>query len=172
MEEQRNVRAGALADFITAAILVIVGLYFFVEAFNMPRLEARRVHPLTIPGLVPMALGVTLTGLALLLGFRAFRLMDRSSLQALLALVWSREAQKAAAACATVLAFVLVLIGHMPFWLASMIFIFAFIVVLEIFLSDEPVSMVRSLAWAAGTAVVGGGAIYLLFAQIFLVRLP
>jgi hypothetical protein len=172
MEEQQNARASALADFIMAAILVVVGLYVFIEAFNMPRLEARRVHPLTIPGLVPMALGAALVGLALLLGIRAYRLTDRGSAAALLAVLRTKAAARAAAAGGLVLAFTLLLIGHMPFWLASMLFIFGFIIVLEVFVTDEPNPLLRTMFWAAATALVCGGGIYLLFAQIFLVRLP
>lgn len=172
MEEQQNARASALADFVMAAILVVVGLYVFIEAYNMPRLEARRVHPLTIPGLVPMGLGAALIGLALLLGIRAFRLTDRSSGAALLAVLRTKAAGRAAAAGGMVLIFALLLIGNMPFWLASMLFIFGFIIVLEVFVTDEPLALARTALWAAATAVVCGGGIYLLFAQIFLVRLP
>ncbi len=172
MEEQRNAPANALADAITAAILALVGIYVFVEAYNMPRLEARRINPLTIPGLVPMGLGIALVVLALMLGYRALRLTDRTSLSDLLARLRSRESARAAASTGLVLVFVLLLIGNMPFWLASMLFIFAFVLTLEVILSDEPVPLLRSALWGAGTAVVFGGAIYLLFAQIFLVRLP
>lgn len=172
MEEQQNVRANGLADLITAVVLAIVGLYVFIEAYNMPRLEARRINPLTIPGLVPMALGVALVALALLLGFRALKLTDRTAIADLLALFRTREASRAAAAAGLVLVFTLLLIGNMPFWLASMLFIFAFVIVLEVFLAAEPVPLVRSVLWGAATAIVCGGAIYVLFAQIFLVRLP
>lgn len=172
MQEERSGQTNALADLVTAVVLVGAGLFVFVEAYNMPRLEGRRIEPLTIPGLVPMGLGAALVILALLLAYRAFRAVDRSSLPALLSILSSRAAIRAAVAGLAILVLTLGMIGHMPFWLASMIFIFGFIILLEVFLSDEPVPLLRSAAWAAVTAVVAGGGIYMLFAQIFLVRLP
>jgi hypothetical protein len=41
-----------------------------------------------------------------------------------------------------------------------------------VFVTDEPNPLLRTMFWAAATALVCGGGIYLLFAQIFLVRLP
>ncbi|HUH76670.1 MAG TPA: hypothetical protein VLZ53_04845, partial [Devosia sp.] len=60
----------------------------------------------------------------------------------------------------------------LPFWAASMIFIFAFIVTYELVLTDRPEPVMRSLIWAVLTAVSAGAGIYYMFATIFLVRLP
>lgn len=172
MEQERSGGASALADLITAVLLVGAGVFIFLEAYNMPRLEARRIEPLTIPGLVPMALAAALVILAAMLAWRSVRTVDRSSWPDLLSILRSREALRAGAAGLAILILSLVMIGRMPFWLASMLFIFGFIILLEVFLSDEPVPLLHSAAWAAVTAIVAGGGIYLLFAQIFLVRLP
>lgn len=172
MAEQSSARAGALADLITSVFLAGVGIIVFVNAYQMPRLEQRNVHPLTVPGLVPMMLGGVLVVLSLLLAYRSFRNTDSESMRELMALLRSREAARAAAGAGLVLLFVLVLIGKMPFWAASALFIFAFIIVLEVFLDDEPPKLVRSVIWALLTASIASAAIYYLFAQIFLVRLP
>jgi divalent metal cation (Fe/Co/Zn/Cd) transporter len=167
MAEQSSARAGALADLITSVFLAGVGIFIFVNAYQMPRLEQRNVHPLTVPGFVPMMLGGVLVVLSLLLAYRSFRNTNSESMRELMALLRSREAARAAAGAGLVLLFVLVLI-----WAASALFIFAFIIVLEVFLDDEPPKLVRSLIWALLTASIASAAIYYLFAQIFLVRLP
>lgn len=172
MSDQSSVRASALADLITSVILTGVGVFVFINAYQMPRLEQRNVHPLTVPGLVPMLLGGVLVVLALLLAYRAFRLTNAESWPALLGHLRSPEAARFAAGISLVLIFVLVLLGRMPFWMATALFIFAFILVLEVFLDDEPPRLMRSVIWALLTAVVASAAIYYLFAQIFLVRLP
>ena len=61
IEEQER-KARAKADLVAAIIFVVLGLFVFYEAFTMDRLEARRIEPASIPGLVPMILGA---GLAL-----------------------------------------------------------------------------------------------------------
>ena len=64
----------ARADLITAFVLVGLGLVIFYLSWTMPRLEARHVHPATIPGLVPLFLSVALTLCGALLGLRSWRI--------------------------------------------------------------------------------------------------
>jgi putative tricarboxylic transport membrane protein len=70
------------------------------------------------------------------------------------------------------LVFTLGLMGRMPFWLAAGLFIFAFIVLFETVLADEPKPLISSLLWALSIAILGGGGVYYVFERIFLVRLP
>lgn len=162
----------ARADLVTAIVLIAVGLFLFYESYSMPRMEARNIHPLTIPGLVPMALSLALAALGALLAYRSWRIKAPHGWSELFALFGSMQAARVAAGMALVLIFVLGLIGHMPFWAASMIFIAVTVLVMEVVLTREPVPLMRSLFWALATAVVCGGGIYYLFAVIFLVRLP
>lgn len=168
--DEQSVRARA--DLLTAIVLVAFGLFLFYESFSMPRLEARRVHPSTIPGLVPMLLSAVLTGLGVLLGIRSWRIEAPGGWRGLMRVVTSMQAARVLAATFLVLVFALGLVGWLPFWAASIIFIFTFVLTMEILLSDQPVPLARSVFWGLVTAVVCGGGIYYLFAEIFLVRLP
>lgn len=159
------------ADLITAIVIVLVGLFVFYEAFTMSRLEARRIQPATIPGLVPMILGFALTVLGAMLAVDAWR-KRTGSWGDLLALFGTMQAARVMTALGLFLVFTLVLIGWLPFWAASMVFIFTFIMSMDLVLTSEPLPVLRSTFWALVTAVVCGGGIYYLFARIFLVRLP
>lgn len=162
----------ARADLVTAVVLVALGLFLFYESYTMPRLEARRIQPMTYPGLVPMALSAALTGLGLMLGIRAWKIRAPGGWTALLNLFGSMQAARVMAAVLLVLVYTLGLMGRMPFWAASMSFITVFILTMEVLLTDRPQPFLRSLFWALATALICGGGIYYLFARIFLVRLP
>lgn len=162
----------ALADLMIALVLVALGLAVFYLSYTMPRLEARRIHPSTIPGLVPIMLGAGLVVLSGLLAWRSSRILAPGGWRELLRALSSLVALRVLAAMALVLVFTLVLIGWLPFWAASMVFIFAFVLTFEVFLSDAPQPLARSTFWAGLTAVAFGGGIYLIFSKMFLVRLP
>jgi putative tricarboxylic transport membrane protein len=162
----------ARADLITAIVLVILGIAVLYASVTMDRLEVRRIHPSTIPGLVPMFLGAALTVCGTLLALRSWRLQTSGSGAALVRALLSWQAVRVLAILALALVFTLGLMGRMPFWLAAGIFIFAFIVLFETILADEPKPLVSTLLWAVGIAAVGGGGIWYVFERIFLVRLP
>lgn len=162
----------ARADLITSVLLIGLGLAVFYFSFTMDRLEVRRINPATIPGLVPMILGGALTLCGALLAWRSWRIQTPGSGAALLRVFVSWQAVRVAAVLGLALVFTLVLMGRMPFWLAAGIFIFAFIVLFETVLADQPRPLTATLLWAIGIATVGGGGIYYVFERIFLVRLP
>lgn len=170
--EEQERKARAKADLVTAIILVLLGLFVFYEAFTMDRLEARRIEPASIPGLVPMILGAGLALTGTMLAIRSARIEASGGWRALMAMLGTLSAARAGAALFLIFLFTLVLIGSMPFWAASMIFIVAYVLVFEVVLTDAPVPWVRSLLWALATAIVAGGGIYYLFSNVFLVRLP
>ena|SRR5690554_2316624 len=170
-EEKGGVRARA--DIVGAIVLVCLGLLVFYFSYTMPRLEARGIHPTTIPGLVFMMLGAALAVLGVMLGVSAWKASAAGgSWSAFFRLFWTLEAARVVAAFALVLLYTLVFVGWLPFWAASMVFLFLFIVTMEIFLTAGEVSVLRAIFWAAATAIFAGGGIYYLFAQVFLVRLP
>lgn len=162
----------ARADLITAVVLVGLGLVVTYLSWTMPRLEVRRIHPATIPGLVPIILGVMLTLCGGLLWLRSWRLEAQGGWRGLAVLFTTQQVRRVLAVLALALVYTLVLVGWLPFWAASMIFIFGFIVLFEVYLTDTPIPLWRSVLWALAIAIAGGGGIYLAFARIFLVRLP
>lgn len=160
------------ADLITSILLIAIGIWVFYMSYEMPRLEARRVHPSTIPGLVPMVLGAGLALCGALLGWRSYKASAEGGWSGLVDLFKTMTVARVAAGMVLVGVFALGLVGWLPFWAAAMVFIFAFVVTFELILTDAPVPLVRSLIWALITAVGAGGGIYYLFAKVFLVRLP
>lgn len=170
--EREETAVRARADLLTAIVLVVLGLAIFYLSWTMPRLEARRVHPATIPGLVPMFLSAGLVICGALLAWRSARIDSAGGWRGLLAVFGTRETQRVLVVLALALIHTLVLVGWLPFWAAAMTFIFAFIMVFETWLADTPGNPVSTLLWAIGIAVLGGGGIYYVFERIFLVRLP
>nr|WP_314256104.1 tripartite tricarboxylate transporter TctB family protein [uncultured Devosia sp.] len=162
----------ARADFITAVILVALGIAVTYASWTMDRLEVRRINPATIPGLVPLILGMALTLCGSLLLVRSWKLSAPGSGASLIRLMFSWTALRVLVVLGLALIFTLGLMGRVPFWLASGLFIFAFIMLFETVMADTPKPLVPALLWAMGIAAVGGGGTYYVFERIFLVRLP
>lgn len=160
------------ADLITAIVLIGLGVVVAYLSWTMDRLEVRRIHPSTIPGLVPFVLGLALTLCGTLLAVRSFRLDGKGGGAALMALLVSWQSVRVLAVLALALVYTLGLVGRMPFWLASALFIFSFITLFETVLADRPGSLPRTLVWALIVALGAGLGIHYVFGQIFLVRLP
>jgi putative tricarboxylic transport membrane protein len=170
--EPDNHAVRARADVLTAIALVVLGLVIFYFSWTMPRLENRHIHPATIPGLVPICLSMALTICALLLLWRSLRIDAPGGWHGLAALFTTKQALRVLVILGLALIHTLVLVGWLPFWAAAMLFIFAFVLIFETWLTDGPVNPLSSLLWAIGIAIVGGGGIYYVFERIFLVRLP
>ena len=162
----------ARADLIIAAVIVGLGIAVTYASWMMPRLEERRIHIASVPGLVPFLLGVALTVCGVLLLVRSLRMEAAGSWRALFGLIPTLGGARVVAVIALALTFTLGLVGWLPFWAAAMTFVFAFILIFETWLTTEPVPLLRSFVWAAVIAVCTGIGVYVVFARIFLVRLP
>lgn len=159
-----------LADRLVAAVLMVFGAAQFWGGFTMDRLEIRKIHPASIPGLLPMFLGVAMFVLALIV-YRVGTSPDSSG-----------EVDDDAFSAAELRRFIgvsllagvyaLVLVGHLHFWLASALFVFSFIAVTEYTRLSDSVARWRVLPLTLLVAVVVTGAITVLFEKGFLVRLP
>ena len=168
---QRNL---VRADLATGIVLVALGLAVVAEALAMPRFELRRIDPWTVPGLVPGLIGIVLAVLGAVLALRSA--LD----PALRAPAVDGEApgERRASLVRLVgclglcLVYAIWMIGNLPFWLATGLFVFAFVVAFEWQPSDawrrRGTKLVAALLVAAGAAVV----VTLLFQRLFLVRLP
>lgn len=153
------------ADMITAAVLVVIAFWMMIGGYRMDRLEVRQIHPASIPGLVPMILGILLLICAALLFGRA-RAGDAG--QAIDfgqagRLIWT------AVLC---VGYAVVLIGNMPFHLATFLFIAAFVAVFTWGRDDGTARRLRRIAIAVLTGAIASALISALFLYGFLVRLP
>ncbi len=188
------------ADFVTSLFLIAFGTGLLWGALAMPRFEQRKIDPLSVPGIVPGFLAVVLLILAVFVlirsirqgGYRLGRAAevpaagpsdDAAAAEADDTVTEDPEAEdvgrglfspangRMLLALAMGLIYAVGLVGAMPFWLATFIFVTAFIVVFEWH------RWRRDLLWLmAVTAILQGAAIAaavtLIFQELFLVTLP
>lgn len=158
-------------DLWFSAFLVVLAAGIVVESWRMPRLGHLGVHPMSAPGLTPGLLGLVLLALALALLLRSVR--QRRLATGDTAEAAAEEAEPGAMGRTLVtlglcLGYALGFVGRVPFWLATGLFVMAFVGWFG-FERDRPV---RSLLIAAVMAVLTATAVTLLFQRVFLVRLP
>ncbi len=158
----------ALADRLTAVVLFLLGLALLSGGYTMDRLEIRQIHPASIPGLVPMILGVLLALCAALLFLSSYKPADRNAALVLSGGSWVRLGLTAGL-CTL---YALGLVGTLPYAWATFLFASAF----ALLFSFPPQGRRRAQAIAVLAALVLGAGVALgsslLFAELFLVRLP
>lgn len=163
------------ADLKDAAGWIALGVAILVGSITMDRLEAQNINPVTVPGLLPGLLGIAMILLGGTLGVRSLRLGAlRQRLPA--ATAHDREQRRRVwIAVALCVGYGVVLIGHgIPFWLASSIYVTASILVFRRISRDPAERRLGVRAWVQAIVIgVGSSAVtWLVFEQIFLVRLP
>jgi putative tricarboxylic transport membrane protein len=155
------------ADRLAAVVFFALGLAMAYGGFVMDRLEIRQIHPASIPGLVPMILGIALMGCAILLALGADKDDDRAAQSPDIS--WN-DLFITLAICAV---YALGMVGRVPFGIATALFITAFS---GWFLWPAAGATASAkIKIAAGVVVFGiavSAAISLLFRYAFLVRLP
>ncbi|KKB76283.1 hypothetical protein VW29_20310 [Devosia limi DSM 17137] len=160
------------ADLLMAIVFIILSAAVLYGSWTMDRLEVRRIHPMTVPGLVPGMLGAALLVCGIVLAIRSLRLPAPNGWADLAAAITSGAAGRAAAVLALALVYTLVLVGRVPFWLATGLFVFAFILLFEVWLATPRRALRQSLPWAIGLAIATAGIVTFVFERAFLVRLP
>jgi putative tricarboxylic transport membrane protein len=171
-----HIRPFARADLITGVILVVFGVAAFAESWGMPRLEERSINPWTAPGLVPGLLGILIALLGAILALRsavagAFgpQLPPDDDMDP----IERRAAWRRLALCSALcFVYAIVLVGHTPFWFATGLFVFTFIVSFEWEWDEAWTSRARKLGIAAAIALLAAVVIPYMFETLFLVRLP
>lgn len=158
----------AQADRVCAVVLASLGLGMLAGGWTMDRLEIRNIHPASIPGLVPIILGALMTLCAVLLFRSAGREGRHGEEPFLTGGSWPRLL--ATAAICTIYA--LVLVGWLPFFWSTAIFVTAFGALFS-WPSDADgraaaITIVRSAVFGILVAFCTA----LLFERVFLVRLP
>lgn len=162
------------ADRFMALFLLALGLAVVWGAWTMDRLEIRQIHPASVPGLVPGLLGIALVLCGGLLLARALRPGGIRAAEGPEAAGWltAPEAARLGTTVLLTLAYPLVLIGRMPFELATGLFVFAFIALFEWDRSDTRRRRAVKLATALLQAILVAAIVSVVFEQLFLVRLP
>ncbi|MEO1226579.1 MAG: tripartite tricarboxylate transporter TctB family protein [Pseudomonadota bacterium] len=161
-------------DFVSAIVLTAFGIAVLVESLRLPRLDHLNVNPYTVPGIVPGMLGaiLTLCGLAMLIRsiLRGGWRLDLTD-DAVGGFVRSASVRRIALVLALTLGYALGLFGWLPFWLATMVFVFAFVVATEAMALGK-LPPLPNIAIAAAIAAVTGAGVEFVFERLFYVRLP
>jgi putative tricarboxylic transport membrane protein len=155
------------ADRIAAVAFFALGASMTYGGYVMDRLEIRQIHPASIPGLLPMILGVVLMVCAVLLALQAGKGDEAAAPSPDVS--W-KDLFVALALCCV---YAVAMVGHMPFGIATALFIMAF----SGWFLWPPAGADMSIRMKIGAGVVLFGiaisaAISLLFRYAFLVRLP
>ncbi len=164
------------ADLITGVVLLVFGLAVVAESYGMPRLEERNINPWTAPGIVPGMLGIVIALLGAVLALRSVSaggLRSAQSAQSAEERLEARASVARLALCAALCVIYAVLfVGRIPFWLASWLFVFAFIAAFEWDSGDAMPARARKLVIAAAVATATALIVPYVFETLFLVRLP
>ena len=148
-----------------SVLLVALGMAVIIESWRMPRLENLAVEPYSAPGLVPGILGIVLSLLGLILLLRSIKRVLAGDPGAA---TEPLDSKRFLLAVAITLSYAAGLVGNIPFWLATFLFVTVFIIVFE-HPAKQPV-------WAWFSACLQGAitaaVVTLVFRYLFLVRLP
>lgn len=159
------------ADLYAGIATTAVGLAILWFSVDMPTFYDKGGETFHAPGIVPGFYGAIVAILGAVLSLRS---VLRGALDASGGAHGAPEKEGTSnARLFTVaglgLVFVVGLIGRMPFWLATALFVSSFIVVFE---WRDAGNRRRMLATAVAVGLIGGAAVTWLFQDIFLVRLP
>jgi hypothetical protein len=145
-----------VSDRLQGIAWIAVGAVILYGSWTMDRLERHGAALYTAPGLVPGLLGFVILLLGMLLAARARRQEGAA---------WGTGWAETAVVLALCLGFAAGVVGRIPFWLATFVFVTAFIAVFE-----YPVRRRMAVApvYGAATSLL----VTWLFESVFLVRLP
>jgi len=154
----------------------VFGLAALAESYGMPRLEERNINPWTAPGVVPGLLGIVIAILGMVLTLRS---VGAGAFHPAAVILTAEEIAEMQASrwrlgmcCLLCFIYAVVLVGHTPFWFATLLYVFTFIVVFEWEKGEARPARRRKLAFATGIAVLSASVIPYVFETLFLVRLP
>ena len=153
------------ADFWFSIVLTAFGTAVTVQSWRMPRLQDLGVHPMSAPGLTPGVLGLVLAVLGLALLIRSARATAAGAPDSEADWIgWGRLVL----ALSLCLIYGGALLGRVPFWMATALYVFAFVAAFK-WRDGGPA---KALLAAGALAIVVAFAVTLLFERVFLVRLP
>lgn len=167
--------ASPRADLIAALAWIAFGSAIVAGSLAMDRMERFGATIYTAPGLMPGILGALIALLGVVLLVRAVRRGASATLRQ----PWLPGAEgrgvlaRTAIATGLSLVYTLLLVGHgLPFWLASVMFVFAFMLIFYLPEQRARGETLRGLVVSATVAIATSAAVTFVFEQVFLVRMP
>lgn len=159
------------ADLISGSVWLALAVAIVIGSWTMDRLVHLKVPVYTAPGVVPGLLGLALAIMGALLILRSLR--AGALVQAAMPAFSIRDHWRLLAALTLCFIYPLGLLGSgLPFWLATAIFVAAFVFVFQFEDRKAAGALVRGAAFAALFGLICGGAVHYIFQDLFLVRLP
>jgi hypothetical protein len=164
-------------DLLTSVVLIALGSGILVEALRMPRFERLGVNPYTVPGIVPGALGAVIAFFGVLMLARTVVAWRRGhAVPAAAVAAEPGSTPRVVPTLALTLGYAGILVGRLPFVLATFLFVLAFLVTFGwtpgLLSPRRRAALLRLLGAALLQAVLVAGAVTYVFERIFLVRLP
>lgn len=153
------------ADLATSLVLVVLGIAMIWGGFVMDRLEIRGIHPASIPGLVPMGIGGAIGLCGILLFASSLRSKENLSID-------FGDKRKLIWALGLCSIFALFMVGFLPFFLATLIFVSVATMRFSWRQGAGLMGNRRQIFFALLSGLVFSSLISLLFRYAFLVRLP
>lgn len=154
---------------------IVFGLAVLAGSITMDRLESQNINPVTVPGLLPGLLGIAMVLLGAVMALRSVR---AGALTRALPAPTARqreERRRVWIAVALCTGYGVVLVGHgIPFWLASMVYVAASILIFQRISADAAERRLDAKSWAKALviAVLASAITWAVFEKLFLVRLP
>jgi Tripartite tricarboxylate transporter TctB family len=158
----------ARTDLLGGAGWVAFGLWILIEALRMDRFKSMGASVYTMPGFVPGMIGGVIIALGLMLALRGWR--KRINIQS----TDPKEPveplinQRIALMLPLTLVYAIALLGRLPFWLATALFVTGFT---WAFTPPEQPKL-RRIITSLLSGVITTAVVILVFQEIFLVRLP
>ncbi|SDQ16972.1 tripartite tricarboxylate transporter TctB family protein [Pseudovibrio sp. Tun.PSC04-5.I4] len=162
------------ADRISGYVFVALGLLVVIGSAAMPDFSNLGASWYEAPGLTPGILGLALTVSGILLATRTQSPQpENGANDDMLDLIKDPISRRRIFATAGLCVFYAsILIGLIPFWLATALFIFVFTFSFEYFADPDRSRVLRKLVIALLLGLTASAAVTLLFQELFLVRLP
>lgn len=161
----------ARRDLYTSLVFIAFGVGVVVESLRMPRFENLGVNSYTVPGIVPGVVGATIALLAGVMLLRSLRrLQPGGDLES--GPLAEGSTRRLLLTLTVTLAYGGLLVGLLPFWLATFLFVTTFIVLFEWRGGQARGRLGRTVAVALLEGVLVAAAVTFVFERIFLVRLP
>ena len=151
------------------------GITVMIISIKMPRFEEFDANPYSVPGIVPGFLGAVVAFLGLILFVRSLiRKGYQLGLNGTTLKGWFREegTKRLVLTLSFCLVYALILIGRLPYPVATVLFIFAFIFVFEYKKGVPLKNQMKMIFFALLLALLSGLSIWAVFRYLFLVNLP
>lgn len=173
-EERVDSRTMHKADFVTSVVLIAFSISALVLSLRLPRLEHRNINPWTVPGMVPGFLAAIILVLGILLLVRSIRHKGyRLGLSGagLVGFLRSETFFRLALTVGLGVVYAIFLVGAVPYWIATFVYIVAFILIFEL-RPKQGRRPARILILAVVEGAVATAAVASVFQFVFLIDLP